>query len=883
MHQIFRVFTRDLKRLLRVPVAWVITIGLMVLPATYAWVNILGFWDPYGNTGNVQVSVANADNGAQNTLMGNLNLGREVVTSLKANRDLDWRFTSTANAIDDVESGRSYAAIVIPKNFSESLSTMITGGSTRPALEYYVNEKVSPISPKITDAAAGTVDREINDTFVSTVGNVITRTVNQAADQLGAAGDTALAKVSGTLDTVTQDVSRVRSAISDLDTTLADVPDQTRKARTTLGTVRTLTGQANSTLTDASKLLTGTRTTVTDLAASASGTLAQGSGLASQAMAQANSAVSGITGTLTAASERVDQSLAPLNSANATIDAILTELQQLTGSNPGLSGLNSAIDSLSTANATLGTTLKDLTTLNRDLGATATSTCKLSTTANTAVQHTLATVNTAQGQLVGTSLPRLDSGLAGLATTAATLGSSLTAQSTLLDQTGTVLTQLDQTAATARTALTRTGDSLATVEHRLTTIVTDLTALGSANAIEQLIGQDHLDAKRIADFLGSPTVLNTHTMYAVNSYGAGMAPLFTSLALWAGAFMLVVIFKLEADEDGIDGGLTPTQGYLGRWLFLALVAIGQGLVVTIGDLVIGVKTASAAMFVFTGVVTALVDIAITYALSTTFLHVGKALCVILIVVQIPGASGLYPIEMMPGFFRALYPFFPFSHSIAAMRETIGGFYDGHWAHQMLVLLLYAVLSFALGLGVRPWMANVNRLFAREIAQGDVIVGEPVRIRGHEFPVGEAIRVLSDRAEYREAIARRAAWFADVYPRLKRGALVVGLLVPAVLTVTFSLTTNTKLEALGAWTIWALLVIAFLLTIEYLRDRMRRQVALGNLDDAAIRSALARRERDRDAARRQRRERLALRRKITHARHDVRSDQPDRHAEGRHAA
>lgn len=861
MHNVMRVLARDLRRLLRVPVAWVITLGLMVLPATYAWVNIIGFWDPYGNIGGLRVSVANADEGTSSPVLGDLDLGRQVVASLKANKDLDWRFTDRAGAMDDVESGRSYAAIVIPKDFSASLGTMLTGGGTRPTLDYYVNEKASPISPKITDAAAGTVDREINDTFVSTVGDAIAGAINQAAGQLDAAGGTAVAEVSGTLDDVTDDVARVRSTIGELDATLADVPDQTKAARATLAFVRTLARQADGTLADASALLTGTRATVDDLAASASGTLAHSSGLASQAMAQATGAVGGITGALTAASERVDQSLAPLGQANATIDGILTELEGLAGPIPGL---DDAIASLKHANGTLGTTLGDLTTLNRDLGATAASAGTLGTAANTAVQQTLADANTAQAQLVGTSLPQLDTGLAGLAATATTLGGRIADQAALLDQAGSVLTQLEQTAATARAALARTDDALGAVGTKLGTVVTDLTALSGANALERLVGQDHLDAKRIAEFLGSPTVLSTHTMYAVNSYGAGMAPLFTSLALWAGAFMLVVIFKLEADGEGIDGGLTPAQGYLGRWLFLALIAIGQGLVVTIGDLVIGVKAASAALFVATGVVTALVDVAITYALSTTFLHVGKALCVILIVVQIPGASGLYPIEMMPGFFRTLYPFFPFSHSIAAMRETIGGFYGGHWTHQMLVLLLYAALGFALGLGVRPWLANVNRLFARQIAQGDVIVGEPVRLRGHEFPVGEAIRVLSDRAQYREAIARRAAWFADVYPRLKRGALVAGLVVPAVLTVTFSLTTNTKLEALGAWTVWVLLVIAFLLTIEYLRDRMRRQAALGNLDDEAIRGALAQRERDRDAARRQRRERLALRRGRRHA-------------------
>ena len=73
----------------------------------------------------------------------------------------------------------------------------------------------------------------------------------------------------------------------------------------------------------------------------------------------------------------------------------------------------------------------------------------------------------------------------------------------------------------------------------------------------------------------SPTVLDEHVVYPVNSYGSGMAPLFTNLAMWAGVFMLVALMKLEADDEGVED-LTATQAYLGRWLLLAVMAAAQG-------------------------------------------------------------------------------------------------------------------------------------------------------------------------------------------------------------------------------------------------------------------------------------------------------------------
>ena len=424
------------------------------------------------------------------------------------------------------------------------------------------------------------------------------------------------------------------------------------------------------------------------------------------------------------------------------------------------------------------------------------------------------------------------------------------------------------------------------MQTRLGTLRTDLGALSSAGTLDALFGGDGtLDERRIADFMLSPTVLDEHVVYPVNSYGSGMAPLFTNLAMWAGVFMLVALMKLETDGEGVED-LTATQAYLGRWLLLAVMAAAQGLVVTVGDLVIGVQTVSPVAFVATGVIASVTYSAVAYMLATTLLHVGKALIMVMIIVQIPGAGGMYPIEMMPGFFRALHPFFPFTYAIDALRETIGGFYGDVWWTSMAHLLVFAAVAFAVGIGIRPRLTNVNRLFARQIAQAGILNGEPVTLRGHEYPIGQILRVLGDRTEYREAIVQRAAAFEDLYPRLRRGATIAGFVVPIILAVTFSLTTDAKLAMLGAWTVWVLLIIAFLMGIELMRDHLRRQVELGNLDDEEIRVQLALRDLDRTRARRARRRRRARRADRTReaARRIVETDLIGLHdSKGRHRA
>lgn len=840
MRNVLRILGRDLKRLARVPMAWLIIVALLVLPATYAWVNIIGFWDPYGRTQSVTVTVANEDRGTSGTALGDANLGDQIVESLKDNDQLGWNFADRERAKQSVESGDSYAAIIIPRDFSERLADLVAGDtSKRPRLEYFVNEKTSPIAPKITDTAAGTLERQVNETFVSTASKVVAEAVSKTSADITQRADSVIDEATDALDSATDDVAKVRGTIGNLDATLADVPNRTQQAREALDQVRTLGKNTNRSLASTATTLDGTRTAVNGFAGNVSTGLAQGTGKLSQATSLASGAFSSLTSGLETANGKVAGTINQVRDANDAIGEIVAQLKSLAASAPdlpGLDGITDIITRLETGNTDLAGAIDALDKLNTSLGDTADATGTLGKDAANAAQGTLTTINTTQQSLVAGALPQLDSGLGTLSGTVSSLGTALVAQSSLIDQASAVLDQLDQTAATTANALEATDQSLSSLSTRLGTLSTDLNALKGTGIANRLTG---LNVSDIADFMLSPTVLTTHTLYPVNSYGSGMAPLFTNLSMWVGAFILVVLMRLETDGEGIVA-MTPTQGYLGRWALLALVAAGQGLVVTGGDLVIGVQSVAPAAFMLSGALISLIYFSIAFALATTFLHVGKALVVILIILQIPGASGLYPIEMMPGFFRALYPFLPFSHGIAALRETIGGFYGNHWWVDMGHLSVFAILAFALGLLVRPRIANLNRLFADELAATGVMKGEPVLLGGRRYSITQMLSVLSDREEYRGLIAGRAARFAELYPKLKRGALIVGLVVPIVLAVTFSLTTDSKLAALATWSVWVLIVIAFLLTLEFARDRLARMLELGTLDRGEVERALARR-------------------------------------------
>ena len=187
MKNILRIFKYDLKKIHKNVIAMIVIMGITVIPTLYAWFNIAASWDPYGNTGNLKVAVASSDEGYSGELLSvNLNLGDQVLTTLRGNSQLDWTFTSAKKAKEGVKSGKYYAAIVIPKDFSKDMMSIFTSNVTHPEIKYYINEKENAIAPKVTVKGANAVQQQINDTFVQTVSQTALEAfqlVNNVADE----------------------------------------------------------------------------------------------------------------------------------------------------------------------------------------------------------------------------------------------------------------------------------------------------------------------------------------------------------------------------------------------------------------------------------------------------------------------------------------------------------------------------------------------------------------------------------------------------------------------------------------------------------------------------------------------------------------------------
>ncbi|MDO5023726.1 YhgE/Pip domain-containing protein [Slackia piriformis] len=839
---VLRVFWRDVKRIAKVPPAWLVVVFLIVLPSIYTWFNVIGFWNPYENTGNMRVCVVNEDKSVEDETLGRLDLGAQIIGELENNDQLGWSFVDREEAMREVESGEAYAAIVIPEDFSADMTTILSGDFQRPQIEYYVNEKLGPVAPKITDTGATTLDTTVNDAFVSTVSATVASTIDEKLAESKGDLETAKGSAVSKLEQGSAGVADAREALSNLATSADEAIGKVDLAKQSLSDAKNAAVLLSSGLGQASAITGEVNTGLVTFSTSMGTVLDHGSTLLSQTSSQTNSAIGQTANGIVAAAGSVDAALErgqAVVQENAQIIGVLRTLQQSLPDGEGKQAIGNVISDLETKNAQSQQTLDGLATLSSDTSALATSVSDASGSVDTAVQQTLGAVDGYRSTLSTTTIPAISSGLGDMGTAANGLSTTVSNQVLLIDQTSAVLDDLKTTLGLSADALRQTDELLSGLQGDLDTMKTDLAALGTSDALGDLVGEDGIDSEKIADFMLSPTQVETEELYPLNAYGSAMAPLFINLTLWIGVFMLMVIMRIEVDDESVRN-LSITQRFFGRWLLLAIMVSLQAIVCCAGCLFIGVQTTNAPAFFLTAVLCSLAYLSIQYTLSTTLQHVGKALCVILVFVQIPGATGLYPIEMTPSFFQAVYPLFPFTYGIGAMRETISGFYDGAWMHDAGILLLFLVVFLAIGALARPYLTNLNHLFARQIEESDIVNGEPVQLPERRFKMAELLRVLADRAEYRSLIAARAARFMRMYPKFKMGAIVVGVLVPVVVTVIFALTETEKVVMLTGWLIWLVVIIAALIVVEFIRDNIRRQASLESMSDEEVRTLYSQR-------------------------------------------
>lgn len=806
------------------------------VPALYAWFNIAGFWDPYAQTSHIRVAVANEDEGATKDQIGTVNVGAMLETQLKENDQLGWHFVSADEARAEVERGDSYAAFVIPVSFSRDLTGIVDGTYVKPNIQYYVNEKNNAVAPKITGAGATSLDRQINSAFVSTVAKVLSEKASEVGVGIANDADQKRSDVSASVSEASAKLGSASQTLDGMGDKIDAAKASVASARATLSDLDAAASELSTSLDQADQLVSDSRTSLASFSSQMGGALDGLSSNAASALAGVSENAGTLDGAVQGASGRVGGLLTEGTSINDSVGDVLAELNALGIGNLPVAG--TALTDLTNQHAALSSALASLTTLNSDLSATSTSiTGALTSASDASAAVSTAVTNARSG--ASSQLPAISSALDDFSSASSSMRGSLETLRSQRDQVSGLLDQLDSLLGGAKTATQTSATNVAAIQNDLDSVATDISSLSSSNTLRDLADSLGVNAESIASFMASPTQIKTKVVYPVAAYGSAMAPLFTNLSLWIGAFSLVLLLKLDVDEEGI-GPTSSAAKYMGRWMLLAFFGVIQALVVSIGDLIVGVQTVSRLGFVGTSIAISLVFVSIVYMLSTCFQHIGKGLCVIIMVVQIPGSAGLYPVEMLPSFFRFLHPLFPFTYGINALREIVGGFYGHTYLSCLAVLGAEALVACAIGLVLRPFLVNLNAMITRDLSSSGLFLAEATRVPSNRYRLTQIVAALADHDGFERSVSRRAARFERRYPWIRRAAIILAIVVPVALAVLSVANVAEVPIVLGAWIVWVLLVITFLIGLQYVREALARQQLLGAMDEGDVRSLLTRR-------------------------------------------
>ena len=729
MKMILRIARDDAGRIRHNVIALIIILGLAIVPSMYAWFNIAASWDPYGNTSELKVALANTDKGYQGELLPlELNVGDKIESALRENTDMDWVFTSEDDAVEGTRSGKYYAAFVITPDFSADMMSLLSAEGTNPVIRYYTNEKENAISPKVTDKVAGALQQKIDETFVQTASEVIINTFETLSSYLDdGVAESFLDDLYGRLKTVegsltssadtievfgdlTETLQKVLDATSDLLTDrdrtertdrrkLSDAADQVRDLS---GTLDTVSNQIDRALSDGAAACSGVRTRIDGAFRSLSSDQTAVSDNLRGMAGQVQTLIDRYTGwrsdleRLAAALPEGEILLrGQIHQAVLTLDRVIEKQQGL-------------YDRLSAADQLLADISTDHAQYQADLDDAAAAAAR--------------SIGDLRAEFDSSFKAKLDD----LSGTLSKAGDNAVRIQSLLDRT---VTDSDR-------MLTTGGDTLGDMKTLLRDAAAELRkASGDMDAwfarVENAADTKELgdlrtllsqDAGLLASLWASPVQVDTHLVYEIENYGSAMAPFYTTLSIWVGGIILVAMIKVSVSDDQLSrlrqyGKVRPTEQYFGRSIIFLILGLIQTTIICLGDLLfLGIQCPHPFLFLLAGWVSSIIYVLLIYTLTISFGDVGKAAAVILLVIQVAGSGGTFPIEMAPAVFRKLYPLLPFVHTMNAMRECIAGMYQNTYWREIGTLLLYLIPILLLGLVLRRPVIRLNRFFEEKLEE-----------------------------------------------------------------------------------------------------------------------------------------------------------------------
>lgn len=732
MKNIWKIFTGDLKKLVKQPFALIIIIGLCVIPSLYAWFNIFANWDPYANTGGIPVAVVSLDQDYTLKDGSVVNMGESVLESLHSNTSVKWIFLDTEEeAKEGVEAGTYYAAIVITDKFTYSMYNVFSDDFENPALIYYQNQKSNAIATKITDTVAGTLQNTINETFIKVAATTVFEEGNSVSDQMQ--GDSYVEELTSKLEELNDNLKEYSAMIDSFQDGNARLEAAITHVNYEIPVMQKKLDNTTSSLNQSSQNLSSTRDTLGNFSNNIDTSMSNiNNSLENIKKALDESKLADDTAQMTRDLNRVARDTNTLNGeVNTLLAALIQQKLESVSDGNAVSGDNGGDNTGSNIGGNIGgiaadaaiealkAMQKELDLMNTVVGSV------LESTEEQAAEKAKANVNNAMNNMKSaidsceTSVsnmqsiyknnlvPQMQKVLTNMSDSLNQVTNLVNTLSNTVKNVGIVMEGVSDTVAGTGESLSQIKGVVDNISGKITDLTEKLDGASEEEMMDILVRFLGGDPDSLGAYFASPVTMETVAMYPVATYGSAMTPFYSTLAIWVGSTILVALVKVKASPKGLKN-VQSYQLYFGRYLLFLLLAQIQAAIIVAGDLwLLKVNIVEPGLFFLAASFTATAFSLLIYSLTLAFGDVGKAVCVIVMVLQIAGSSGTFPIELLPDTYQKIYIFFPFPYAIKAMREALAGMYGTAYMEALAKLILFMIEGLLIGLVIRIPFVKLN--------------------------------------------------------------------------------------------------------------------------------------------------------------------------------
>lgn len=708
MNNIFKIYKDDIKKIFTNYAALIVFIALSILPSLYAWFNIKASWDPYGKeaTSQIKIGVVNKDKGAE--LKGEFkNIGNQIIDQLKENDVMGWQFVSEKEAVKAVEEGSYYAMITIPEEFSEDILSLITDDIKKGKIIYTVNEKVNAIAPKITVKGATAVQENVNKTVIETVSDIVLST----AKDLGIEVEGQLPKLDNLYDKLVEIQSKFKDLYETTDLAYDGVNKVADLVTNLQNDIPLITNTLNSTKGLATNLIDFITTSQGEINNIAP-TIKTDIGLVKDLADEVSSYVDVVINAIKTNGENVKVLLENLSTKVSSLKEYVTSIRVLVEKINGQSqngALSGVLSQLETAENNLNQLYNEIESIRNLLDN--------GNVLDTSKLENAKTVLNDVSNIAGNLYEKFDTEILGNINTILNTAND-SAKSTLeilqraqdkLPKVEEILTTVSALCNKGNEGIKYAKDNLPRAEEIVNEVTSKVAKIKDSSDLKDLLKLIANNVEERSNYLTSPVELEENSLYPMRNYGTAMTPFYSVLALWVGMTLLVSMFSVEA-----HGEYNHMEVYFGKLLLFLTIGMTQALIVSLGDLyLLKIYCVNPALFVTGILFTSVVFVAIVYSLVSVFGNVGKVTAIILLVLQVAGSGGTFPIQLTPKFFQIINPFLPFTYAISFAREAIGGVVQSVLVKDIVIMLIYIVVSILISIFLKKPINNLLSGFTKK--------------------------------------------------------------------------------------------------------------------------------------------------------------------------